>query len=183
MSEELRARAHDVLAQHMSSPGNPRVGEAVDAMLSFASSAAGQREGFRDWLTFTINCARSVPDALDPNAASILENVRDQFDAITSPSASEEHKDEVERLREVLKPFVAHWEPWMDKATNGQLYYSDDDEMSCFARVTYGDLRRARAMLAAFPSAPEERNDPDADARHIMADIPDTAHVSSHKED
>lgn len=37
---------------------------------------------FRHWLTFCINCARTVPDALDPKAACILENVRDKFDEL-----------------------------------------------------------------------------------------------------
>ncbi len=43
-------------------------------------------QDFRAWLTFGIDCARSVPDALDPKAASILENVRDKFDALAKPA-------------------------------------------------------------------------------------------------
>jgi len=52
---------------------------------------------------------------------------------------------------EALKPFVAHWQSWMDaKDDYGAGYnYPDNSEMACFARVTFGDLRRARAVIAA----------------------------------
>jgi hypothetical protein len=35
---------------------------------------------FREWLVFSINSARFVPDAIDPKAADILENVLERFD-------------------------------------------------------------------------------------------------------
>lgn len=75
------------------------------------------------------------------------------------------------QLREALEPFVAHWQPWMDD----DFVHPDWDEMSCFARVTYGDLRRARAALAV-PPAPEpgevERVWPDIGTDPMKGDRP-----------
>lgn len=54
-----------------------------------------------------------------------------------------------DELRAALEPFVKHWQTWMDETDEyGRLNWSDDIEMSTFARVTFGDLRRARAALA-----------------------------------
>lgn len=43
-----------------------------------------------------------------------------------------------------LKPFIVHYEPWMERL-------ADDDALSIYPRHTMGDLRRARAALAQEP--------------------------------
>lgn len=53
-------------------------------------------------------------------------------------------------LREAAAPFVKHWQKWMDDDE----YLTDDDEMPTFARVTFGQVRRLRAALAATPTPP-----------------------------
>jgi hypothetical protein len=47
---------------------------------------------------------------------------------------------QVARLREALRPFVQHYESWMDD-------YPDSDQSSMFSRHTFGQLREARAAL------------------------------------
>lgn len=59
-----------------------------------------------------------------------------------------------------LRPFVKHWEPWMDDPHHG-----DDDYMSSFARVQFKDVRRARAaLLASSVAAPVAIPAPAVDA-------------------
>lgn len=112
---------------------------ALPSMQNDRESVADVQRGlhcsFRDWLERCIHGARYIPDALDPVAAYILENVLRQYDRITV--------EDTDALRSVLKPFVRHYEPWMDEAR-----WEDGDQMSTFARITFGDLRRARAALA-----------------------------------
>lgn len=43
-------------------------------------------------------------------------------------------------LESALEPFLVHYEGWMDE-------YPDGGAMHVFARVTYGDVRRARAII------------------------------------
>ena len=43
-------------------------------------------------------------------------------------------------LQNALRTFVRHYETWMDG-------HADEVEVSCFARHTFGDLRKARALL------------------------------------
>lgn len=63
--------------------------------------------------------------------------------------------DEVEQLRDVLRPFVKHWAKWMDEKVDGEFFHADNSHMSSFANVTYGELRRAREVMerTAAPDA------------------------------
>lgn len=82
----------------------------------------------------------------------------EQWIAQNKPPQAEAAPGVVEALREALRPFVKHWQPWMDDTDandDGQYNWPDTNEMSCFARVTYGDLRRAREALARQHGARE----------------------------
>jgi len=52
-----------------------------------------------------------------------------------------EAADRIEALEAALRPFVRHYEPWMDE-------YEYHQEVSVFPRHTFGELRAARAALA-----------------------------------
>lgn len=47
---------------------------------------------------------------------------------------------EAAALREALRPFVSHYEPWMERQADG-------DRMCVYPVHTMGDLRRARTAL------------------------------------
>jgi hypothetical protein len=51
--------------------------------------------------------------------------------------------------REALEPFVAHYEKWMDD-------WADDKVPSTSSRVTFGQLRRARSVLASSENLTKE---------------------------
>ena len=55
--------------------------------------------------------------------------------------ALEAKRRRVEALEEALRPFLRHYQPWMDG-------HPDDSESGTYSRHTFGQLRRARALLA-----------------------------------
>ncbi|CAB4187839.1 hypothetical protein UFOVP1166_1, partial [uncultured Caudovirales phage] len=56
---------------------------------------------------------------------------------------------------EALSVFVRHYEPWMDD-------HADGDQVSTFARHTFGQLRAARAILSLSGAQGTERCEPPA---------------------
>ena len=53
---------------------------------------------------------------------------------------AEAAESEAAALREALRPFVSHYEPWMERQADG-------DRMCVYPVHTMGDLRRARTAL------------------------------------
>jgi hypothetical protein len=52
----------------------------INMILPRINPMSENMKDFREWLVFSINSARFVPDAIDPKAADILENVLERFD-------------------------------------------------------------------------------------------------------
>lgn len=72
-------------------------------------------------------------------------------------------------LAEAAKPFVAHYEAWMDE-------WPDDAQTSTFARVTFGQLRTLRALIARVQEAEGKGSSQGAiDGRGALPTPPDGA--------
>lgn len=56
-------------------------------------------------------------------------------------------------LQNALRIFVRHYEPWMDR-------HADELEVSSFARHTFGDLRKARALLPEIMAQAKTGSEP-----------------------
>lgn len=83
----------------------------------------------------------ATDDEADRLAGAALEIIADRDRLIATLRATVERvQAENVRLREALKPFVAHWEEWM-------MNYPAEQRVSTAARVTFGELRTARAAL------------------------------------
>lgn len=109
MSEELRARFDALIAglranRDAGHSGDTLEPDEVETLLSFASSAAGQREGWREALEaarpIVLGDAEQGAEYADADWEGRARHALALIDAaLASPSAPEERRDEVEPLR------------------------------------------------------------------------------------
>lgn len=161
-SDELRDAIHDAIEpivarmqrlpimvdwQHPDNLAVDRFAERMKAKL-----AAAREKGRGGWDDQTQCNADYLRQLLhehigkgDPVDVANFCMMLDHYAALTTPAPEKPDAlaERVKVLEAALKPFVAHWQSWMDD----EFEHPDYDEMSCFARVTYGDVRTARAAL------------------------------------
>ncbi|MHC2016365.1 hypothetical protein [Methylobacterium sp. CM6247] len=83
-----------------------------------------------------------------------LAYLKHRSDALAALSAASARPSPADPVRAALAPFVTHYQPWMDD-------WADDALCTVFARVTFGDLRRARAAINA-PTSPSKSSGEEA---------------------
>lgn len=77
------------------------------------------------------NHSLTLQNELDNIRADILYNSTNLLDY---------HQTDANRAKEALKPFVAHYQEWMDK-------WPDESNCTTYPIHTHGDIRKARIAL------------------------------------